>query len=474
VENLEERLNEIVVRKDKRDVFINDLLREGPEAKERILLRIKLGILRGPRDERRHFPMLREKIIKKALEVGDAFILGPIFKNFIIEPEFPQEWREMVFDFAGHSREKAFGLARAIIDVASYRSDYYNEPFHSKHNIKEFQDFAAFLVLLPIYAMLGGPGAKRKEWLHRIIEAGQEGSSEACQLLVGTLDFVIRHARDFDLIDYSEEIKNYSQEELWLLINNMLQSKEGIEVISWYIPNNLMPWLVKFINDLFNRDGEKIKIFERDLDWWKENKERLIALTLKKVEGLKTNRHYGLRSGGLDWIKVDINLLKIHGIDKIVFIQEGYSSPDLGFLISVKICGQPKVIKASFIDFKLRIEKIGFPSYDEILTDMLAAVIINGLYSILVGESEETDLPGSSNYSLRQIKSAGDNTTVRPHLRRLPDGWKASAEAKEVALSIFGELPPDKTFVREYEKQASLEPKGETNPVFTFTLENLL
>ncbi len=474
---MEERLERVVVGRERRECLVEDILREDPSRKEVILQRIEKGISpEGPREERRHLPALREKLIKRALETEDVFVLGIIFKNFFsTTPILTEAWRRLVFELTGRSKDLAFNLARVVIRILAYRTDYHDEELYSRYSFTDFQNYSVYLAFLPVCAMLGQAGALEKEWLHRIIEAGQEGEEEAGRLIWGLLDFVFKKVRLFSLTDYSESMRSYSQSEIGQLIQKINQEPDQVE-IPWYLPGELMPWLNGFLKTQYARDSERIKEIESEIEWWLSNRERLKVLSDERVAEIKANHRYALRSNGADWLKIKIASLNHHGLDQLRFVQEGYQPPDLGLVFPMIVCGQVKKIRVPLTDFKLKIEELEFHFHGEILTEMLYVVAVSGLHAILVGNGEEVVIGGENGNKnkFRFDKPSTQSHKVRPHLRLLPEGFRASEGARQAAQDLFGQLPEGKTFVREYEKLAEdLQGQSQTEPFATVSLDRL-
>lgn len=216
------------------------------------------------------------------------------------------------------------------------------------------------------------------------------------------------------------------------------------------------------------------------LRWITDEREAIERLMDQRCERIVNHPRRGLRPNGHDHIEVQVSALRNAGVRALVFRAEGHVFPD----ISVEVITRYEtptlhVFKTELREFLLDLDEgvlvwkeHADRSFD--LLRLLDFVVIDALYRIVAGPQELREK--------RSWQATGDASVileprripVRPFLRRLPAGFKASEEAEEKAKREMGwRLRPGMTFVSATVRNGQLEYDLPTQPTAVYSDDDL-
>lgn len=219
---------------------------------------------------------------------------------------------------------------------------------------------------------------------------------------------------------------------------------------------------------------------EQNLDWFKREQVTVDRLFDERCRKIMEQPRRGLRPAGYDHVELRVSALRNVGIRAIIFRPEGHVFPDVGIEIVARretptLC----IFKTELRAFELGVHeeivrwKEHFDRRDDLLL-MLRFVVIDMLYRIVASPQELREK--------RNWQSTGDasrvhvpqHIPVRPLLRRLPEGFKATERAQQLAQREMGWIiRPGMTFVSAYVRDGQLAYDLPTQPTAIYTDEDL-
>ena len=182
----------------------------------------------------------------------------------------------------------------------------------------------------------------------------------------------------------------------------------------------------------------------------------LAAQMSAKWQQLTANPLCFIRQGARDKINIKIEELVDFGFHSFIFICEGCQFPEVKLDFLHLNFGTPYT-------FRFSMDRTGLlsgtnPYWQPMLSLLLNYMVVDCYHQIICGQK-----PGLDNQVKHKVKKINQKqgghtfvevTEVRPHFRSLPPGWEASEEAAQAALEVYGrQLPPGKTFVRQFERK---------------------
>lgn len=250
--------------------------------------------------------------------------------------------------------------------------------------------------------------------------------------------------------------------------------KEDSESYKWYlfVPDEKRP----VVKDLYEETKSKIEEEnQRLMDFLREISVEEIKSEILQLWQKIQDPLYGLRPGGKDRVKLSIpeitGFSSFYQISSLQFFLEKWGEEGPVVKVKVNISFFEREY-SYFFTLQPRMTQIQGRIYlpedpRQIIDLILIYLATFSLKKIVTGElykeKKETKKRGREKTPYQ--------TSVRPHFRKLPVNWQASEEARLRARDILRqELPPGKTFVRDYKKGVGEELDG---PLFTLTANDL-
>lgn len=387
---------------------------------------------------------------------------------------------------AGKTLERSMQLALFLLEQFSLGGEITYRDYHNK--ISKGQQLgsatqpamAAFLIIFLSATCPPHPDIPQKLWLEKLIEGAQKDRVVG-EVLASVKNILVLHRPDDKCLVYGLEdtsskaiadilAKQFTTPGNWqasLFNPYMLLKKEHDELLmAWW-----KEWTKK--TDQEKEEGERI------LKWFGENFETIDKIFLRKCQEIVEQPRRGLRPNGYDHIDVNITPLRNIGIRSIVFHPEGQMFPDVGLDIIVRK-ETPHLFSfpASLENFQLDISFDAFynathQSFEKLFV-LLNFIIVDIMHRIIVEGKELRAKKKWMQTGDETIEMRPKTIPVRPFIRHLPEGYKASEEAKARGEAYYGwKLPPGVTFVATHYRGQKLEYGLPTSPVAIYSDEDL-
>ncbi len=216
---------------------------------------------------------------------------------------------------------------------------------------------------------------------------------------------------------------------------------------------------------------EPISFAERTVAYFRENSIEVEEEMQKRVSQIREGMTRGLRVGGADHFAVRLSALHLAGVRAVIFQpSQDMVLPDTGIEILVKeetphLSVYRTVLLGGELELHERVVRNKFfpdPENDApVLQLILKWVIVDMLYRILLKKQELRSL------YRRKVNGAPppNQVPVRPTLRKLVAGTKASDEALERGRLAGFRIPKGKTFVRGFLRGTEIEYDLPTEPI---------
>jgi hypothetical protein len=305
---------------------------------------------------------------------------------------------------------------------------------------------------------------KRKEipvslWFHTIIEHAwnNKGAAEVFRFIVDTMSdsgkkgIILKNLSNLSSLDCLE----------------LRTEDDPVIGASSYDELQLIKKLIARISEkgaALRQESEKM------LAWFTENRELININTNRKRLEILEKPSRGLRSGGADYIEINISTLFSNGIRSVVFYPENCTFPNLRIeIMYLKWTPHLVPVSCELTDMCLQ----NFINSDDdahtIVKDLLEAVIVDVLHRIIVTSSVAIKKEEQKSKLKAHDCEVERAFEVRPHFRKLPGGWQASVKAKEMAGEKFGwTLPPGKTFVQGHYRNGQIDYQIKTSPIMVY------
>jgi hypothetical protein len=244
------------------------------------------------------------------------------------------------------------------------------------------------------------------------------------------------------------------------------------------IPDDLTEKIYRVFNRILDEIREDQQCLVDFVAWYKGNEQEFLNRQKEMWDEIINQPKYGLRTGGLDRIKIGLAILKrkVHHYQSLQLFPEDFPKAKGKFWLKhfddpVSITFELDPLKdALSINFR-------FDRDDPraIMNRALYYIALDCYHRIITGKHRKnpskTLLPAS--VAKQQL---GANITrfavVRPHFRLLPSGYHASGQAIDHALLGVGYAPPQGfTFVREHERGYAYI--DSIDPLFTYSEDDL-
>lgn len=219
---------------------------------------------------------------------------------------------------------------------------------------------------------------------------------------------------------------------------------------------------------------------EAVLRWFTDEERALERLMDQRCNEIMERPRRGLRPSGYDHVEIRVSALRNVGIRAIIFRPEGHIFPDASVeIVARRDTPTLRVYKTELRGFQLDLNEEALVWREHAdrsheLLRLLDFVVIDMLYRIIASPQELREK--------RNWQSTGDasrvhvprNIPVPPLLRRLPEGFKSTERAQQLAQQEMGwTLRPGMTFVSAYVRNGQLAYDLPTQPTAIYTDEDL-
>ncbi|MFC1663332.1 hypothetical protein ACFL04_04200 [Patescibacteria group bacterium] len=322
-------------------------------------------------------------------------------------------------------------------------------------------------------------GAPQKLWFTNLIEAAGKGNTEVDWYLESAQNIVAQ----FAVTQGRKSADVMAQKALDLQVKGATKSEKFrlFFVTDWSNPRIVVPdRLYARVCRLHQRRTEKT---ERDMRaaaefrrWFLGNADTISEVFDRWCREIVEKRRSWIRPMGCDSFLVKVTPLTAVGITSFSLYREDEQVPNVKLSLAIRKSGGNILSRywAYLRDFQLVADNIIFENWQDFemayLRSVLEVIIVDAIHRVVVrpktkdlsGEKIEREkLPARRNYEKRVV--------VRPFIRRLPLGHKASDAAKELAFLEIGlVLPDDVTYVQSHDRWAGL-PEGKPAPMFVYT-----
>lgn len=248
----------------------------------------------------------------------------------------------------------------------------------------------------------------------------------------------------------------------------------GKNYIDLPVPAHLRRWMLDvyriFISKMNERNAKLSVLTKRmrnHADWYRDRYDEMWL-------DMMVEPKWGLRTGNLDCVEMDIDGLRAMGIRRISF-EAINEFPEFRATFDIsRVYNGSAVYTMEFSPTGLY-SKTGLHSSedeidasDEVSVEemwqgrVVAFVTVSAVWEIVMGRRSRQSV-----YPKDSEANGSASAIVRPRFRRLPEGHQSSEKARERALAVMNAKPlPGFTFVREYIRGAFPQSGA---PLFTLT-----
>ncbi|MFY9484100.1 MAG: hypothetical protein WAP74_00545 [Patescibacteria group bacterium] len=233
--------------------------------------------------------------------------------------------------------------------------------------------------------------------------------------------------------------------------------------------------LVHSIHQQFERDEFKLNEL---IEWFDRHEQQYLDHEAQMWHEIIDEPRYGLRTGGADRVKLNVSALQMRQIKYTSLQLLPDQFPNARAKLWLTEFDQPVSIsftlnpRLNSVNPDLVFERDD-PRYGQILIDRILYYIgLHSYWKIITGKLDAV-MGIREVTQVRLVRQDGARAPlfrlfqqVRPHFRRLPEGYQASEEAVRLAAATIG-LPPEcYTFVREHER--GYQEVENLPPLFTY------
>ncbi len=319
--------------------------------------------------------------------------------------------------------------------------------------------FAAYQIIMMSFASPPTPHFPARKWLSNILAAQQTNAAAGnvwfylmAMITAGNrnkLEVVIYEVTKMDRVDSA--VMERAQERIMAALQQPIGAATlRMVAVSRAERRIFDDWVQR--NDANNQPV--LSKTAEVMEWYRLHADALLLDERAKCDDIKHRPRRVLLPDGQDHLEVRATPLYQAGLRSVIFYPQDFPNVDLELVIQLPSPHLVRV-KATLNDFRLEMPRgvlaeLGLYKEEE-LRALLQYVIIDVLYKIIAEPAGE---------KRPRKKQCGDRKTndserqrripVRPHIRRLPDGWKAGKESLELGVQRLGGLPDGFTFVGLY------------------------
>lgn len=442
-----------------------------------------------PRKARENFTLLGTALGEQALAWGDIDYLMKfcVHKAKDIGEALFSGQNVMViafYRFVGSTPEAALRLCRMLSKAQIQHVEAYDRRVASGTCTTDeyFDDDYPFIPdVIHLAAVSPCTDSKpQKEWLLRIIELADAGNREAENFLRWVLEIL-----DYEAIYLHTSIEIITQEELDgrsladEIESCVFQKRDSQGKTQLIIPNRLLHVVTGLVNKIERQTAKDLARCESFGAWFMNHRNELAAVFDARQQEIVEKPRYGIRPYGFDSAVVEVSPLNCIGIQSFSLHVEGERFPDVKIEVHVKKTGAGLCsLWAHFRDFTLQCNDHLLDNWQDFDHSFLRAVfeyvIVDALFHIVCREPRRNKAGEIVQRAAYREDRITKQQVVRPFLRRLPLGYRASDHARKLAFIYQGwALPEGVTFVQSHSRWVGL-PSTKPAPLFTYTDESIM
>jgi hypothetical protein len=243
------------------------------------------------------------------------------------------------------------------------------------------------------------------------------------------------------------------------------------------VPDHLYNKLRKYRDKISDRTQGDIKKSSEFIEWFNSHRDEISNVFDRKCQEIINNPRYGIRPMGYDSFLVKVTPLLCTGITSFSFYPEGERFPDVKLELTSQKDINPQLCQfwATMRNFDLNIEDevlynwIGLDI--TLLRSVLEYLIVDALHRVIVSKPKKNLAEEMIERDISREIIPDKQIKVRPFMRRLPIGFKASEDARNNAYLHLGWILPEGiTFVQSHDRWVGL-PIGKPAPLVEYTDE---
>lgn len=431
------------------------------------------------------FNQLGAKLSEQAFEQGDLKFIAKYFALVKTDPSDSKFWARMVlcvgfYRYVGSSLELSLRFCRMIFrEMATLvsRNDQAIMAGGESHRLKPTEDTVTASALLFSAASAGDhENGPQKLWLLRLIEAVDVGHRESEELVCSIIEILEMTSAMAGI-----RLAMLSEDEILAMAPSHPMERARYLFTAYtdkprlVLPSHHLAILKKLHSKIWEKADRDISAAEEFGKWFEKSYPKVCAHFEACRQQIEDHPRYGIRPFGYDSVSVRVSVLKLIGITGFAFHTEGECFPDVKLELYVKKTGVGLCTLYAFY------RKAELHCTDELLDNwqgfdqdylraVLEFIIMDAMHRIVCKDSvvDESGERVTRSVAKRDVAHK-QHQVVRPFLRRLPSGWKASDDARKRAFLHFGwGLPEGITFVQSHERWVD-QPVEKPAPVFIYT-----
>ena len=382
------------------------------------------------------------------------------------------------FRHVGETSERSVSFCKLILDdYAKYEERFVKSGRSDEElNIFDSMSFIYTLVLsvsVPVTQLM-----PQKLWFENVIAAAKQKDVEAKDCAKGIFELINMiwgrvpvMGQTYYELTYGEPDASYSYGDLSDLRGFPMR------VI---LTDTLADWTSKQL-ERERSSGEKLALkANKFVVWFNDHVVEISESFENKYKEILDHPRYGLFKNGYDSVLINLSVLKVAVLSSFAFYPDGGSLNDMRIQVNRKTLGNRLCqFMLNFRDFSFSNTQVIFGAMNHeqqsTLTTILEYVIVDAMHSIVCRKPKKN----MANENVKRVEQKILNAPkrevhVRPFLRRLPEGYQASDDARDHAYTELGwHLPEGVTFVQSHERWIGL-PAERPAPLFSYTDERFM
>ncbi len=320
----------------------------------------------------------------------------------------------------------------------------------------------------------------QKYWFNNLVRATAQGDKQAASYLKGAMSLVFFNTPEHYTIWSHSELVEWvgddpeRQKQYW---SKRADPQNPIIIIEDGMKGAFLEYW-----DRLTQEGYKLlDDCHRLEEWFKDNQAAISEVFDRRCQEILQKPKHLLRPFGYDSIMIRVSILNAVGIKSVSFHPEGERFPDCKLSVSKKGAGEIYLqVWAMFREFSLiarnqLLTGVSPIASKEFRNAIFEFIIVDALHRIIVGRPKKNlDNEKVERGKYQTSSEPRREVVVRPFIRRLPEGFSASDEARDYAFTHLGiDLPEGFTFVRSHERWIGL-PEGKPAPLFSYSDDTIM
>ncbi|MFH1235878.1 MAG: hypothetical protein V1685_02985 [Parcubacteria group bacterium] len=315
----------------------------------------------------------------------------------------------------------------------------------------------------------------QKRWFENVVRAAAGGNQSAKASLQGILEIVRFVWGDVPVLDTEATGTENPVEDSTLCYDDDFLTKPMRIVVH----DDLVAVVEKYLARLRETSDDLGKSAHSFTEWFISHIPELAASFDRKCTEITERPRYGLRPFGFDSVLIEVSILQYYAMSSFAFYPEGEQFPNVKLQLNLLTFGKRiNQLWAYVRDFSLELKREGleiqYGSSMPFIRVVLEYVVVDALHRIICREPKQNLADEKVTREAASGTEPKKSVTVRPFLRRLPVGYRASDDARQQAFLQMGwELPEGVTFVQSHERWVGL-PAEKPAPLFRYTDETII